>query len=151
VKANKAPESLDDAYKRIMALKVDEKEAPVIEQAFALWRNKRLEAPKRISKKSCHEAVATWTASERERKKRKVIEDKPDNYRIVTTLDEWNEILALLRNEEYVAWDTETTGLDLYNDRIIGVNAYLPKANIDFYVPFGHIDPSDKDDFVEYG
>lgn len=74
----------------------------------------------------------------REALKQKVRDSKPDNYYIVQDLKTWVQIQRLLFQENEAAWDTETTGLNFLADRVVGVSAYLPNANIAFYVPFGH-------------
>jgi len=56
----------------------------------------------------------------------------------VQDLKVWARMQRLLFQEEEVAWDTETTGLDYYEDKIVGVSAYMPIADVAFYVPFGH-------------
>lgn len=82
-----------------------------------------------------------WVAIQRRRRealKQKVRDSKPDNYFIIQDLKTWVQIQRLMFAESEVGWDTETTGLGFMSDRIVGVSAYLPKADIAFYVPFGH-------------
>ena len=101
--------------------------------------NKDLDFPNRKMKKD--DIYEFWQVLEyrrREALKKQVRDSKPDNYFIVQDLKTWMGIQRLLFQEEEVAWDTETTGLDYYEDRIVGVSAYLPIADIAFYAPFGH-------------
>lgn len=74
----------------------------------------------------------------REAKKQQVRDSKPSNFFIVQDLKTWNAMQKIMFSESLAAWDTETTGLNYMADRIVGVSAYFPKADIAFYAPFGH-------------
>jgi len=64
-------------------------------------------------------------------------ENKPDNYYLVNSEERLQEFMELLDEEEVVALDTETTGLD-WVDKTVGFSLTLPKADIHFYVPYAH-------------
>lgn len=152
VRRVKTPETLDEAQARILGLKLTDAEIATVKRVFDLWRNGQLVLPKgRLSKRSVFAAWTAWLESERERKKRKVLESRKPNCWIVTDLAQLEKLYELLRHEDEVALDTETTGVDIFNDRIVGIAGYFPKADVEFYVPYGHIDPSDKDAFVALG
>lgn len=135
----KKVESLDDAYMRIVSLKLKDDERTIVDSTFELWRQGRLPAPEaRISKKSVFEAWEAWLASEKERKKRLVVETKPANHWIITDEETFHRFFALADSEEIVACDFETDGLGLFDARIVGVALYLPMADVAAYIPVGH-------------
>jgi DNA polymerase-1 len=43
-----------------------------------------------------------------------------------------------LANEPIIAVDTETTGLDIYEDVIVGISLTLPTINHHVYIPVGY-------------
>lgn len=68
-----------------------------------------------------------------------MIEHKPANYLLVTNELELARIVQLLEQEELVALDTETTGVDVHGkDVTVGISMSLDKADIHFYVPYRH-------------
>src|SRR5690606_8615972 len=66
------------------------------------------------------------------------ITSTPDNYRLITTEAQLSEICKLLSSEEIVALDTETTGVDVYTDVIVGISITLPNADQHVYIPVAH-------------
>jgi DNA polymerase I len=74
----------------------------------------------------------------REAKKQQVRDSKPSNFFIVQDLRTWNAMQKIMFSETLAAWDTETTGLNYMADRIVGISAYFPKADVAFYAPFAH-------------
>ena len=79
---------------------------------------------------------------QREQKLADLVANTPENYRLITTERQFGELLADLQGEEIIALDTETTGLDVYTDVIVGVSVSLPKADYHAYVP---IKPTEDD------
>jgi DNA polymerase-1 len=134
-------ETLDEAFKRVSEMKLNDTEREIVATVHRMLVNQtlqRVDPTKKLSKKEVFELWQVYQTIEKESKKKVVVETKPDNYFIIQTPEKLNEVRALLANEPITAWDTETTGLDIYNDVIVGYSAYLPKADIAFYVPFGH-------------
>lgn len=139
VRQTKKTESLDEAQARILTLKLTDAEKAIVAKVFDYWRDGTLTPPSgRLSKKSVFEAWSTWNDMERERKRRIVVETKPENVWIVTDLDQLERLGSALRDEPVVALDTETTGLDIFNDRVVGIAGHFPNLDVSFYVPFGH-------------
>ena len=66
-----------------------------------------------------------------------MIANKPHNYHLINTEDALQELLPLLRKEELVALDTETTGVE-WEDRTVGLSITFPTADQHVYVPYGH-------------
>ena len=68
-----------------------------------------------------------------------MIKNKPANYILVTNELELTRIVQLLQEEDIVALDTESTGVDVHGkDLTVGISMSLNKANIHFYVPYRH-------------
>lgn len=56
---------------------------------------------------------------------------------LITDVKELNKILNTLDENTIVAFDTETTGLDYYNDRLVGFSFCTNEAEA-YYVPIAH-------------
>jgi len=56
---------------------------------------------------------------------------------LITDVKELNKILNTLDENTIVAFDTETTGLDYYNDRLVGFSFCMNEAEA-YYVPIAH-------------
>ena len=70
---------------------------------------------------------------------KKMIEEMPDNYKCILDHKELKELIKDLENEELIAVDTETTGVDIWGDDIIvGISLSLDKADRHVYVPVRH-------------
>lgn len=74
----------------------------------------------------------------RDRILRKMVDDIPPNYRLIQTTDQFEELIELFKYEKLVAFDVETTGVDVYNDDLVGMSFTLPKADIHVYIPVQH-------------
>lgn len=62
----------------------------------------------------------------------------PDNYHSVQTEEQLNYLLDLLRQTDINALDTETTGLHLEKDKVVGMSITVPSVDEHFYIPFLH-------------
>lgn len=69
---------------------------------------------------------------------KKMIAEKPRNYILVDSVIKLKQVVDWLEDEETIAVDTETTGVDVYRDNIVGVSLTMPKADRHVYIPFGH-------------
>jgi DNA polymerase-1 len=68
----------------------------------------------------------------------KLVKETPDHYRIIQTEDSLELLVRDLEREPIIAVDTETTGLDVYNDVIVGMSFTLPVAGYSVYIPVAH-------------
>lgn len=96
-------------------------------------------ASKRFSKA---EAIRMWADLNQRNKAatlRAMVENTPENYELITTVERLQTLIAQLGAEDIIAVDTETTGVDVYTDTIVGVSFTLPKANIHVYIPVNHV------------
>ncbi|WP_288393679.1 DNA polymerase [uncultured Vagococcus sp.] len=62
----------------------------------------------------------------------------PDNYHSIQTEEALHDMIQLAKQESENALDTETTGLHLEKDKVVGMSITLPKANQHYYIPFLH-------------
>lgn len=62
------------------------------------------------------------------------------DYLIIKTLNDFNKTLKHIQDSEYLAFDTETTGLNVRKDRIIGYS-FTGKIGKGFYMPLYYYDP----------
>lgn len=139
-KQKKPPETIEEAFKRILGMKLKEDERAIVFEVERLLRTGEEErlGDKKLSKKEVFEIWKIHELKLREQKKQYIIETKPDNFWIVTERKQLLDIHDMLKEESLTAWDTETEGLDIFGHRIVGYSAYLPKNDIAFYLPFAH-------------
>jgi DNA polymerase I-like protein with 3'-5' exonuclease and polymerase domains len=62
----------------------------------------------------------------------------PKNYHMVWTPFDLYKMVNFLKEHEYVAIDTETTGINVFKDKIVGMSLYAPDKA--FYIPIMHED-----------
>lgn len=67
-----------------------------------------------------------------------MIANIPDNYHSVQTVEMLDWLIDLLRKTDINALDTETTGLHLEKDKVVGMSITVPNADQHFYIPFLH-------------
>lgn len=142
-------ETMDEAWARIMGGKLTERDHErlvAVKDAMDAGKLGRNHAdmfnkngkPKRFSKAEAMRLYAELAEQERAGKLEALVASTPANYRLITTGDQLDEICRLLANEEVVAIDTETTGVDVYTDVIVGISITLPNADIHVYIPVAH-------------
>ncbi|KMY40225.1 DNA polymerase I, partial [Bacillus sp. FJAT-27445] len=98
------------------------------------------DAAKRFSKAEALRMHKELAERQREDTLRKMVEDTPDNYELILTREQLVELSAHLMAEDIVAVDTETTGVDVYTDVIVGMSFSLPTADRHVYIPVDHTD-----------
>jgi DNA polymerase-1 len=138
-----ATETIEEAWTRILSMKnsdADQAKLLEVKQAMASGKVGRnpADVKKRFSKAEALRLYKDLAESQREEKLAELVEKTPSNYRLINTEDSFAELLADLANEEIIAVDTETTGLDVYVDVIVGVSLTLPKADYHVYIPIRH-------------
>lgn len=136
----KATESLADAWVRILAMKNSDSDAVKLREvkramdAGDIGREPQ-SATKRFSKAEAMRLYSVLAESQREQKLADLVANTPSNYRLLTDINEVRAVVADAFNEPIIAVDTETTGLDVYVDVIVGVSLTLPKQNVHYYIP----------------
>ncbi|WP_096436551.1 DNA polymerase [Alteribacter populi] len=148
-----AKESMDEAWARIFASKLtdaDRGKLAEVKRAMSEGSIGRSPSdthtkkgtPKRFSKAEAIRLYAVLQERNKADRLRKMVEDTPENYELITTDDALSRFVAELQNEEIIAIDTETTGVDVYSDDIVGISVTLPDSDRHVYIP---VEPT-KDD-----
>jgi DNA polymerase-1 len=140
-KEKKKPETLDEAFNRVLASKLKEDEKNVVLIVKRLIEEnviKRADETKKLSKVEVFRLWEQHRLDQREKLKQNVIDTKPANFWVVQDVMTLSNVMAMLMSEPITGWDTETTGLDLFNDKVVGYSIYMPKHDIAVYVAFGH-------------
>lgn len=139
-RAARRPETLDEAKIRLVELKWSDSERHILDDVIDAMRNGELsyDAEKKLSKKAVLEAYDTLREMRRQRKLDELVRTKPGNFQIITNEAEFERFIGDLYREPITAWDTETTGLDLFRDTMVGFSVWLPQADYGVYVPFAH-------------
>ncbi|WP_298833810.1 DNA polymerase [uncultured Planococcus sp.] len=140
VKRTAHVESLDEAWLRILAMKnaaPDQAKLLAVRDAMAGGQLGRAptSAGKRFSKAEALRMYKELAALQRESKLAAMVEGTPANY--VLVLDE-QTLANVIRDafaESVIAVDTETTGLDVFVDVIVGVSITTPSTDRHYYIP----------------
>ncbi len=144
-----ASESMDDAWQRILSMKnseADQRKLLEVKSAMDAGTIGRSPAdrvsktgkPKAFSKAEALRLYKLLLERQREETLRKMVEETPANYFLITKESQLAELANELMNEGEVAIDTETTGVDVYTDVIVGMSITLPKADKHVYIPMAH-------------
>lgn len=144
-----ATESMEDAWLRISQMNLTDSDKAKLREVHAAFEAGELGrdpadsvsktgAAKKFSKA---EALRLWfVLNERNRaqKIQDMIDNIPDNYELIQTKEHLADFLRDLMKEPISAIDTETTGLDVYDDQIVGISLTCPLADRHCYIPIGH-------------
>lgn len=153
-----AEETIEDAWARILAMNnsaTDAQRLREVKRAMETGEIGREPVPegKRQGKFSKAEALRLYkelAERQREGKLREMVENTPENYELITSEERLIELSAQLMAEDVVAVDTETTGVDVYTDVIVGMSFTLPSVSIipkaspgwNVYIPVDHSEES---------
>ncbi|QAT67140.1 DNA polymerase I [Bacillus glycinifermentans] len=148
-KKAKTAEPIEESWRRIFASKLSETDRQRLNEVKAamdagkLARNpsdcvNKAGNPKAFSKAEAMRLWKTLQEQQREETLRKMVENTPDNYWLITNEAQLNDFLALLADEEEIVFDVETTGTDVWNDYIVGHVLTAIKADIHAYIPTKH-------------
>src|SRR5690606_10804612 len=112
-----ASESMEDAWRRILAMKnsdADRNKLLEVKAAMAegLIGREPSSATKRFSKAEALRLYTQLRERQREETLRRMVEEMPDNYWLITDESKLDEFLALLAGEQEIVFDVETTGTD---------------------------------------
>jgi DNA polymerase I len=145
-KKKAATETLDEAWLRILAMSNSESDqAKLLEvkngMDAGLIGREPASVSKRFSKAEALRIYKQLAESQREQKLKDLVEKTPSNYELITTERQFERLLTDLANEPIIAVDTETTGVDVYTDVIVGISFSLPLADRHVYIPVDHNTP----------
>src|SRR5690625_5509351 len=138
-------ETIDEAWARICGMKnsdADKRRLAEVKQAMDAGKIGREaeSASKRFSKA---EALRLWRVLDERRAEerlRKMVEETPDNYWLITDEAKLEEFLEILKNEKEIVFDVETTGANVWEDQLVGHVLTAVNADIHAYIPTKHID-----------
>ncbi|SFH22574.1 DNA polymerase-1 [Desulfotomaculum arcticum] len=77
---------------------------------------------------------------QRDDKIKRLLTAKPDNYHLIRTEEQLDQLINDLDLETIVALDTETTGVNVYKDELVGLSLTLPQADYHVYIPVKHME-----------
>lgn len=93
---------------------------------------------KKFNKSHALRLYATLVEQRKEAIIAEMIANIPENYHSVQTVEMLDWLIELLRQTDINALDTETTGLHLEKDKVVGMSVTVPNADQHFYIPFLH-------------
>jgi len=136
-----ANETMEDAWARILKQKnsdADLRKLREVKRAMdaGLIGREADKATKRFSKAEAIRLYAVLFEQQREGKLAELVANTPSNYVLVTDEQALKQVVADALKEPIIAVDTETTGLDVYVDVIVGVSLTLPSIDKHYYIPF---------------
>lgn len=139
-------ETMDEAWTRILAMKnsdADLRRLHEVKNAMAddVLGREEGSAGKRFSKA---EALRLWRELDDIRAKerlRKMVDTTPDNYVLITDKDAFERVVAELLSEELIVFDVESTGVDVWSDKLVGHVLSATSTDMHYYIPTGHRDP----------
>lgn len=135
-----ATETLEQAWERIFKMKnsdADREKLRAVQRYMAEGKLGREaeSADKKFSKAEAIRLYAVIAAMEREGKLTALVEGTPKNYRLITSYLELDAVVERCKEEPMIAVDTETTGLDVYVDVIVGISITMPSFDDHVYIP----------------
>lgn len=136
-------ETMDEAWQRIFAMKNSETDRQRLTEVKAAMASGVIgrhpaDVGRRFSKA---EALRLWRElqdKQREETLRRMVEETPPNYWLITDVQRFDEFLRILDDESEIVFDVETTGTDVWKDHIVGHVLTAVKADIHAYIPTRH-------------
>ena len=140
-------ETIGEAWQRIFAMKnspSDERRLSEVKQAMddGIIGREPNSAGKRFSKAEALRLWAELEELERRDRLKELVDSMPDNYRLVTSEHDFYEMIDILAKEKLIVFDVETTGTDVYSDKIVGHVLSATSVDTHYYVPTDHDDAS---------
>lgn len=144
-KAKKEVLSFEDAWKEIIAKKNSASDLEKLREVYKAMKEGRIgrEAGKENKTLTKAEALRQWRVLqdlERDAKLEAMVKNTPDNFNLVQEESQLQDLLSNTINETIIAVDTETTGLDVYRDKMVGMSFTLPMSNQNYYIPVRHLE-----------
>ena len=144
-----AGESLEEAFERILGGKniseTDRRRILAVKEALiegTIARESKAYNKqgvlKRLGKAEVMRLYKTIEEREKAETLRKMVEEMPDNYDLITERYELNEWLDFLREESVIPIDVETTGTDIWSDYIVGYVISNVTHDRHCYIPTRH-------------
>ncbi|MGN7387763.1 DNA polymerase [Sporosarcina sp. SAFN-015] len=146
-------ETLDEAWARILATKLSDLDRARLASVRAAMDAGKLGRdpadlttktgrPKRFSKAEALRLYAVLEEQTRVERLAEMVENKPDNYVLITDKTALQDAIDVMSRETLVVFDVETTGVDVYRDKIVGHVLSATSADVHYYIPTDHQDAS---------
>jgi DNA polymerase-1 len=144
VKARKEVLSFDDAWKEIVSKKNSASDLVKLREVYKAMKEGRIgrEEGKENKTLTKAEALRQWKVlqeQERGAKLEAMVKNTPDNFILVQNIIQLDEVIKVVGSEPIIAVDTETTGVDVYKDKMVGLSFTAPKQDKHYYIPIRHI------------
>ena len=138
-------ETFDEAWARILAMKNSEADTRRLYEVKKAMEDGHItreseNTSKRFSKA---EALRMWRILEDKRAEdrlRKMVEETPDNYVLITDELSFERMLSELLSEELIVFDVESTGVDVWEDYLVGHVLTATSTDTHYYIPIAHDD-----------
>src|SRR5690625_1399541 len=136
-------ETIDEAWARILSMKnsaPDQRRLAEVKQAMEdgeIGREAE-SAGKRFSKAEALRLGRVLDEKRAEDRLREMVENTPDNYWLITDERKLRELTSMVAKEDEIVFDVETTGVDIWEDHIVGHVISAVKADIHAYIPTKH-------------
>lgn len=139
-----ATETVEEAWARILTMKNSESDQArllEVKAAFELGTLGRspADAAKRFSKAEALRLHKQLAEQKRAETLRKMVEETPENYWLITDEKKLAEFLSIIELEKEIVFDVETTGTDIFEDFIVGNVLTAVDADIHAYIPTKHV------------
>ena len=138
-------ETIEEAWARILAMKnseADKRRLNEVKQAMSdgIIGREPESASKRFSKA---EALRLWRKLDEINAKKRLqdmVDNTPDNYRLILDKRSFMDMFYEIAVEELIVFDVESTGVDVWSDRIVGHVLSATSTDTHYYIPTGHDD-----------
>src|SRR5699024_10912319 len=138
-------ETFDEAWARILAMKNSDADTRRLYEVKKAMEDGHItreseNTSKRFSKA---EALRMWRILEDKRAEdrlRKMVEETPDNYVLITDELSFELMLSELLSEELIVFDVESTGVDVWEDYLISHVLTATSTDTHYYIPIAHDD-----------
>lgn len=138
-------ETMEEAWERVFSMKNSATLQKRLEEAKEAWEKGIIgRNPDKVGKRfSKAEAESMWAELNTIRIKeirKEMTENTPENYELVLTKERLSEVVSELLKEELIVFDIESTGVDVFKDKIVGHVLSATSTDMHYYIPTGHKD-----------
>lgn len=142
-------ETYEQAWERIFSMKNTKPELERINEVKKAMDEGLIErSPDRENKRfSKVEVMELYTELARRKKERildDMVENTPDNYVLITDKETLLKVRDELMAEDIIVIDVETTGVDIWSDKIVGHVLSNVTKDVHYYIPTDHDDPTEQ-------
>ncbi|MEH7464603.1 DNA polymerase [Bacillus thuringiensis] len=144
-KVKKAKEVLpmNEAWKQIFSRKNSNADEMKLKEVYYAMQANKIGREQGAEEKTFTkaEALRQWHVLNeitRVEKLDRLVEEIPDNYILVQDESQFDEMVQVMIQEKEIGVDTETTGVDVYRDKIVGISLTAPKGDKHYYIPIRH-------------